>query len=452
MKQSQAKIIHENRQALDVAASAARMSTQHGTALEIYARSGDREKDLKLIGKVMQSGHKSVVEHQTLSIAFNDVSVLVEQFVIEFRLASFTVKSRRYVDFSDAGFVVPESLNGKAAERYRQGMSALFSAYGALLERGVPKEDARFVLPYSLRSNFFMTIDARELMHMICAMLGRGARWEELHALGLQLKEQFDALYPDALDAELARQTACAEAPLPRAFRAGSPAVGDAEVVCAPGDATALLEQAMAFSGRFAPRNGRCACPENVRALLADGRPRELELLNYVIRIRNISLACLTHFTRHRIQSPLIPAVASALARGDYVLPATVAADPDAEAIYRRAFAAQAEMAGEMSAMGVSPEVLSYCAMSGHVLDMLTAMNARELLHFAQLRTCRRAQWEIRGVARRMLERLNDSTPEVFGGYGPSCAIAGACPEGKMSCGHPVRVEGGVWTERSDVI
>src|SRR5699024_10976512 len=108
MERGEARILIFNPEALRVVASSARISTQQGTALEIYDRGGEREKDLKLVGKVLASGHKSVMEHQTLSVAFNDVSVLVEQFVIEFRLASFTVKSRRYVDFSDAGYVIPE--------------------------------------------------------------------------------------------------------------------------------------------------------------------------------------------------------------------------------------------------------------------------------------------------------------------------------------------------------
>ena len=449
MNESRAMIISANPQALAVVASSARMSTQQGTALEVYARGGDREKNLKLIEKVLASGHKSVIEHQTLSIAFNDVSVMVEQFVIEFRLASFTVKSRRYVDFSGAGYVVP-AMQSEAEERYRAGMDALFHAYSSLLERGIPKEDARFVLPYSLRSNFFMTINARELIRMICAMLGRGARFAELKRLGEQLKGQFDTLYPGAIDAELAQQPACAEAPLPCEFRAGSDVAGGAELADAPHDAVNLLERVMAFSGRFAPEGGRYACPQNIRALLRDGRPRELEALNYTFCIRNLSLACLTHFTRHRMQSPQIPNVLFALSRGDYVLPASVAADPEAEAIYRKAFAGQTALARELSAMGTPPELLVYCAMSGHVLDFMTTLNARELLHFAKLRTCSRAQWEIRGIARRMLELLNESATEIFGGYGPSCAVTGTCPEGKMSCGNPVQVENGVWRSAAD--
>ena len=142
MKQSTAKILNENRGALDVTAAAARISTQEGTAREIYARSGDREKDLKLVGKVLSSGHQSVVEHQTFSIAFNDVSVLAEQFIIEFRLASFTVKSRRYVDFSKAGYVADDGLSGEAARLYAGRAEALFGDYERLLALGVPKEDA----------------------------------------------------------------------------------------------------------------------------------------------------------------------------------------------------------------------------------------------------------------------------------------------------------------------
>ena len=111
MNKSRAIIVVKNPEALRVAASSARISTQPGTAMEIFGRSMGDEKDLRLLDKVLSSGHKSVIEHQTFGIAFNDVSVLVEQFVIEARLASFTVKSRRYVDFAGAGYVVPEGMS-----------------------------------------------------------------------------------------------------------------------------------------------------------------------------------------------------------------------------------------------------------------------------------------------------------------------------------------------------
>lgn len=144
MQKSTAKIVNLNEAARSSVASAARISTQSGTALEIFARSGDAEKDINLVRKVVASGHRSVTEHQTFTIAFNDVSVMVEQFMIEFRLASFTVKSRRYVDFSTAGFVIPAEI--RDTDAYCVQMESLFGVYEKLMALGVPKEDARFVL------------------------------------------------------------------------------------------------------------------------------------------------------------------------------------------------------------------------------------------------------------------------------------------------------------------
>ena len=431
MNNSRAIIIVDNREALRVAAASARISTQQGTAMEIFGGSLGDDRDLRLIDKVLSSGHKSVIEHQTFSVAFNDVSVLVEQFVIECRLASFTVKSRRYVDFAGAGYVVPEGPDERQRAIYDAAMSARFADYEALMALGLPKEDARFVLPYCLRSNFFMTINARELIALICAMLyGRGRGYAEIEALGEQLKAQFDARYPGVIEKERGRYAGYTPAALPDRIRAGAAREGDAALIGSTRDAEALLQTALAFTGRFEPDEAA------LRALLKDARPRELELLNYTFRISHISLACLTHFTRHRLQSPLIPPVATALAKGDYVLPETVKANPEAEAVYRGAFAAQAEAAEAARQAGMAAETLGYFALSGHELDMLLSMNARELALFMKLRTCERAQWEIRHVAQRMLEALQAHNPTLFGLYGPSCRF-GPCPEGRMSCGHP---------------
>ncbi len=78
-----------------IPAASGRISTQEGDASEIFAKSQDKEKNAKLISKVTRSGHNSTIEHTVFNLAFQDVSVFVEQFLIEFRLASFTVKSRR---------------------------------------------------------------------------------------------------------------------------------------------------------------------------------------------------------------------------------------------------------------------------------------------------------------------------------------------------------------------
>lgn len=442
MQKETAKIIIQNADAQRVVASSARISTQQGTALEIYDRSGDRDKDLKLVAKVLSSGHRSVIEHQTFSIAFDNVSVLAEQFIIEFRLSSFTVKSRRYVDFSDAGYVIPEGLNNAVKEIYVQRCEALFAAYERLLELGIPKEDARFLLPYGFRSNFFATLNARELISMVVAMLrGRGSAYMELRNLGLQLKEQFDCLYPGVMDAELSktRQELCENQGGP--ILAGEPVEPEIRLVGAPADPMALLDTAMRFGHRFSGFD-----EQNMRALLKDARPRELEVLHYSFRIDHVSLACVTHFTRHRMLSLLLRHELNALSDGNYVLPASVAENSKAREIYVQAFSAQSEAAAQARDHGALSSQLAYFAMAGHTTSMLLSINGREFLHFAKLRSCSRAQWEIRGIARAMIELLNETDARpIFQNFGPTCAVTGSCPEGAMCCGHPIQIENGLW-------
>ena len=144
-----------------VTAASGRISTQEGTALGIWDKSQDKEKNANLIGKVTASGHTSTVEHTYFQLAFQNVTAVVEQFIIEFRLASYTVKSRRYVNFSDAGFYVPEFNNAEIEKSYKEHMSEMFALYDELCENGVLREDARFVLPYCLYSNFFCSVNGR---------------------------------------------------------------------------------------------------------------------------------------------------------------------------------------------------------------------------------------------------------------------------------------------------
>ena len=90
-----AKIISCNANSEEVCASAARISTTPGDALELFEKARGNPRNQDLIGKVLRSGHRSVIEHAVFSIALQNVSVYAEQYFIERRLASFTVKSRR---------------------------------------------------------------------------------------------------------------------------------------------------------------------------------------------------------------------------------------------------------------------------------------------------------------------------------------------------------------------
>ena len=66
---------------------------------------------------------------------------------------------------------------------------------------------------------------------------------------------------------------------------------------------------------------------------------------------------------------------------------------------------------------------------------MIVTMNARELLHFLNLRCCMKAQPEMRELAYLLLALANTVIPTVIKHAGPSCDTLGYCPEGNRCCG-----------------
>lgn len=70
---------------------------------------------------------------------------------------------------------------------------------------------------------------------------------------------------------------------------------------------------------------------------------------------------------------------------------------------------------------------------------MVVTMNARSLYNLFNKRCCNRAQWEIRNVANEMLKIVKKVAPILFSNAGAPCSATGTCPEGNMSCGHPIK-------------
>lgn len=107
--------------------------------------------------------------------------------------------------------------------------------------------------------------------------------------------------------------------------------------------------------------------------------------------------------------------------------PETTVEDHMLYATYKKDRAAAEKTANE-NARAVLPNAT--------VTNITMTMNARELLHFFNMRCCNRAQDEIRDLADKMLVLCKQVAPTIFEKAGAPC-VSGPCPEGEMSCGHP---------------
>ena len=160
-------------------AAAGKLSRFNGNVFEVLDSCDDFESNLKLIKRIIKMGHKSIIEHDYLVFALCDVTPIVEQTIIGNRLTSFTIKSRREVDFRTAGFYTPEFRNKNLVEhekneelkkKYNEHMQYLFNIYGEIVDRDVNVEDARFILPYCFHSNIIMGLDGRELEKLVISL------------------------------------------------------------------------------------------------------------------------------------------------------------------------------------------------------------------------------------------------------------------------------------------
>ena len=435
-RNSVAKIISWNVDNEAVCASAAKMSTTKGNANEIFEKSRNNPQNTDLIKKVLRSGHKSVIEHAVFSIAFWDVSAFVEHFLIECRLASLTVKSRRYVDFSSLGYIIPSDLCGESLMHYREYMDLLFGGYKVLLEMGIPKEDARFLLPYSFCSNFYCTLNARDLANLISSIkYGRGKNIPELQNLAQQLIEQISDIFPALLpEFDCESNTTCDNndtiwfASNKSIEHIESNEIGSVKLIQAPVQPLEILKFASSASHPHSDRKF------DIEKIITSARPRELEHLTYTFAISNMTLSGITHLVRHRMQSIIIPPI-ECVDHSRCIIPETVQQNPKAKECYVRILTEANEKLAQIPCDDTLQKYGYYFALSGNVMDVMTTMNARELMLFIRLRSCSRAQWEIRNVATSMLSLLRKNFPALFDHYGPSCVLTGVCPEGRMSCG-----------------
>ena len=89
-----------------IVSTAGRLSRFPGNVFDVLKISENKtlEQNINFIKNVIGMGHESISDHDYIVLAIKDVSPIIEQTIIEERFSSFTIKSRREVNFSQAGF------------------------------------------------------------------------------------------------------------------------------------------------------------------------------------------------------------------------------------------------------------------------------------------------------------------------------------------------------------
>lgn len=178
-----------------------------------------------------------------------------------------------------------------------------------------------------------------------------------------------------------------------------------------------------------------------VEKLLSMGHLSPIEHASFTFGVEGVSRALLAQLTRHRIASFSVQSQRYvAKDHLDYVTPPSIKAlGPEAEADFAADMAAAYNAYDKWRQRGIPPEDARFVLPNAAETRLLVTMNARELMHFFQLRCCMRAQWEIRRLAWCMLGMARREAPALFQGAGPGCLGPG-CTEGAKSCGEAAQI------------
>lgn len=147
----------------------------------------DEKEQAKFIEKLTSFSHYSPIEHASFTFGIEGVSRAFLAQITRHRIASFSVKSQRYVGASENfNYIIPptiEALGEDAVKEYTEEMKTIGSWYEKWQEKlGGNKEssneDARFVLPNAAETKMVMTMNARELRHFFSLRCCNRAQWE----------------------------------------------------------------------------------------------------------------------------------------------------------------------------------------------------------------------------------------------------------------------------------
>ncbi|HME18262.1 MAG TPA: FAD-dependent thymidylate synthase [Nitrososphaerales archaeon] len=121
-----------------------------------------------------------LLDHVVYMFEIEDCSRVTTHQLVRHRAASYDQESQRFSAATREGVVTPPSVqkNEAALGAYDEALKAVYSAYEKMVAAGIPKEDARYVLPSAIKTKLVMTLNARSLMHIVWQRTALQAQWE----------------------------------------------------------------------------------------------------------------------------------------------------------------------------------------------------------------------------------------------------------------------------------
>lgn len=443
-----------------ICAAAGKISRMQGTVNDAYDSVEDPNFALRFLKRVIGMGHTATIDHDYMVFSLSGVTPVVEQTIIEERFSSFTIKSRREVDFSNSVFYVPDfhdkdgnllQENETLKNKYVEHMSSLFDSYTCFVDNGISKEDARFLLPYCFHSEIFMGLDGTSLARMINSLTkGKLSNITELKEFGNKLLEiaKYRAPYIDCLIDDSVKNYSELEEILFNCDLAvpsnniESPVLVEAT----PNIDQHLFVNAIARKYNTSINNALRVYESEIKgnselerrlmkAIFAEENHDDLRQVNMSFNL-SIPFSILTHLTRHRRLSLSIPQFVPNVSLTNYLIPPKIQ-NSNLKEKFEDIFNHNNDVYLEFKNAGVRDEDLVYFVLGGVNSNIVINCDGEALRWICRLRECTKAQWCVRNAVTKMHQEIGklEGNKYFSENLGPDCVVHHFCGEGKESCG-----------------
>lgn len=215
-------------------------------------------------------------------------------------------------------------------------------------------------------------------------------------------------------------------------------------------DYTPNPDKLVAASARlcYSPKNGEDLfenisieeAKKLVKQLIDSGHHSPLEHCSFTFAISGVSRVVTHELVRHRIASYSQRSQRYITEdNAKFVVPKTIEDNEIALMYFKKAMKEIQDAYIDLISCGIPQEDARYVLPNATETKIMVTMNARSLLNFFKLRVCHRAQPEMQALANAMLEKVKEVAPIIFANAGPACVCGGACDQGKLSCGNPIK-------------
>lgn len=395
---------------------------------------------------IFEMGHSSVAEHAVFNLDLIGVSRFLTELIQRSRVASFTEKSQRYVTFGK-DYIIPEELANrpKLKQPYKELMNALFAEYENSFNElcklyaktkpqlkpkereALAKEDARYILPLSTKTQMGVTLNARSLENLLRRLskspLKEAAELKELiyskvYQIApslIRYTENDD--YSGSIDLDRVGFSGFMQQELPWVEELDLN--NKLKLISAPNNPDDSILAAIIYQhGELSwgeTRETVSGLPRMIKQQLWNQvfanlkawhkLPRAFETMDFSYEL-SMSECCWAQFKRHRFCTILrkggysqvvkIPEVIKDIKRSEY---------------WQELTRLSGRMGNSLPARLV--HLAPYYRTNASTLTVYAKMNLREIYHFIRLRSDEHAQWEIRELSNLMAKQIKKQAPQA---------------------------------------